>query len=116
MRFLVDECVGPAFARWLSEQGHDVFSVYDNARGIDDDSIIEKAFKEGRILITSDKDFGDKVFHQRKPHSGVILLRMDDERPANKIKMIERLLDAYGKVVESRFVVVTEKTIRIAGE
>jgi predicted nuclease of predicted toxin-antitoxin system len=27
MRFLVDECTGPAVARWLREQGHDVFSV-----------------------------------------------------------------------------------------
>jgi len=32
MRFLVDECTGPKVARWLREQGHEVFSVYDEAR------------------------------------------------------------------------------------
>lgn len=28
MRFLVDECTGPAVARWLREQSHEVFSVF----------------------------------------------------------------------------------------
>jgi predicted nuclease of predicted toxin-antitoxin system len=36
MRFLVDECTGPGVARWLTQQGHDVFSVFDDARGGDD--------------------------------------------------------------------------------
>lgn len=31
MRFLVDECTGPAVARWLEKQGFEVFSVYDEA-------------------------------------------------------------------------------------
>ncbi|CAD7781043.1 hypothetical protein BLFGPEAP_02694 [Candidatus Methanoperedenaceae archaeon GB50] len=32
MRFLVDECTGPAVARWSQRLHHDVFSVYDEAR------------------------------------------------------------------------------------
>ena len=51
MKFLVDECTGPAVARWLKQQGHDVFSVYDQARGIGDDRVIEIAQIERRILI-----------------------------------------------------------------
>jgi uncharacterized protein with PIN domain len=31
MRFMVDECTGPAVARWLRQQNHDVFSVYEQA-------------------------------------------------------------------------------------
>ena len=46
MRFLVDECTGPAVARWLREQGHEVFSIYEQARGLEDDTIIQKAFEE----------------------------------------------------------------------
>ncbi len=37
MRFLVDECAGPMVAKWLAAQGHEVFSVYDLARGMKDD-------------------------------------------------------------------------------
>jgi predicted nuclease of predicted toxin-antitoxin system len=72
MKLLVDECTGPAVARWLEQQGHDVFSVYDRARGIDDDKVIEIAQGEGRILITNDRGFGEKVFRERRPHHGVV--------------------------------------------
>ena len=41
MRFLVDECTGPAVAQWLRAQAHDVFSVYDEARGLDDERIFQ---------------------------------------------------------------------------
>lgn len=61
MRFLVDECTGPAVADWLQLQQHEVFSVFTFARGITDDDIIQKAFAEDWILITNDKDFGEKI-------------------------------------------------------
>lgn len=80
MRFLVDECIGPAVAEWLRVQGYEVFSVYDEARGWDDDAIIRKAFTENWILITNDKDFGEKIYRGGQPHRGVILLRLDDEQ------------------------------------
>jgi predicted nuclease of predicted toxin-antitoxin system len=80
MRFLVDECTGPAVARWLRAQQHDVFSVYDEARGIGDEEVIERAFAENRVLVTNDKDFGEKIFRERLPHRGVILLRLADDR------------------------------------
>lgn len=44
MRFLVDENAGVAVGRWLREQGHEVFSVYEEARGISDNEIIQKVF------------------------------------------------------------------------
>ena len=89
MGFLVDECTGPRVAQWLSEQGHDVFSVYQEARGSDDDSIIRKACEEDWILITNDKDFGEKVFRGRHPHQGIIFLRLADNRANNKIEVLK---------------------------
>ena len=88
MRFLVDESTGPYLATWLREHGHQVFSVYEQARGFDD-SIIEKAYSENWILITNDKDFGEKVFRERRLHRGVVLLRLDDERAAMKITTLK---------------------------
>ncbi|MEM7760295.1 MAG: DUF5615 family PIN-like protein [Cyanobacteria bacterium P01_A01_bin.40] len=52
MRFLGHECTGVKVARWLREEGHEVFSVYEEARGITNDVIIKKAFDENWILIT----------------------------------------------------------------
>ena len=114
MRFLVDECTGPAVANWLREQGHEVFSVYDEVRGADDDTILQKAFQENWILITNDKDFGEKIHREGYPHHGVILLRLDDERPTAKIETLRRLLRNYADRLPDQFVVVTETKVRFA--
>jgi predicted nuclease of predicted toxin-antitoxin system len=114
MRFLVDESTGPAVAEWLRLQGHEVFSVYDEARGMDDDNIIQKAFTENWILMTNDKDFGDKIYRERRPHKGVVLLRLDDERAPIKVQILKRLIESYMDRLLDQFVVVTERAIRFA--
>ena len=112
MRFLVDECTGPAVAHWLRAQKHEVFSVYEEARGMEDDEVITKAFAENWILITNDKDFGEKIYRERRPHKGVVLLRLEDERTVNKIAILQRLLEGYAERLTDQFVVVTERQFR----
>ncbi|MBW2154811.1 MAG: DUF5615 family PIN-like protein [Deltaproteobacteria bacterium] len=114
MRFLVDECTGPAVAEWLHGQGHEVFSVYDEARGLDDETIIQKAFAENWILTTNDKDFGERIYREGRPHRGVILLRLEDERTVVKIEVLRRLLQSYADRLPDQFVVVTEMRVRFA--
>lgn len=116
MRFLVDECTGPAVAKWLRSLHHDVFSIYDETRGLDDESIIKKANLENYILITNDKDFGEIVFRMRKPHKGVILLRLEDEQSENKISVLQQVLESYSDKLADNFTIVTEKTVRIIKE
>jgi predicted nuclease of predicted toxin-antitoxin system len=114
MRFLVDECTGLAVAHWLRAQKHEVFSVYEEARGMEDDEVITKAFAENWILITNDKDFGEKIYRERRPHKGVVLLRLEDERAVNKIAILQRLLEGYAEWLTDQFVVVTERQVRFA--
>ena len=114
MRFLVDECTGPAVAAWLREQNHEVFSVFEQSRGMNDEGIIQKAYSEKWILITNDKDFGDKVYRDGRLHRGVILLRLDDERSVTKIQVLTRLLKNYPDRLLDSFVVATEKQVRFA--
>ncbi len=114
MRFLVDECTGPRLAQWLREQGHEIFSIYDEARGMDDEQIIQKTFAENWILITNDKDFGEKVYRERRPHRGVIFMRLEDERAANKIEVLRQLLEQYIDRLVDQFIVVTDTRVRFA--
>jgi predicted nuclease of predicted toxin-antitoxin system len=114
LRFLVDENTGVVVSQWLKGLGYEVFSVYEEARGTDDDSILRKAFDENWILITSDKDFGEKVYRERQPHRGIILLRLEDERSVNKVKILQSLLESYSDQVAGNFVVATEKRVRVA--
>lgn len=114
MRFLVDECTGPAVARWLLDQGHDVFSVYETARGIDDDAVIARAVSEGRILVTNDKDFGEKVFRDGQIHAGIVLLRLQDDSASGKVAAIRGLLAFHTERLEGSFTVVTDRQVRFA--
>jgi len=114
MRFLVDECAGPTVAKWLREQGHEVFSVFDDAQGITDDEVLRKATEEGWILVTNDKDFGEMIFRERRPHRGVIFLRLSDERSASKIAVLGHLLANHSARLPEQFVTVTETKVRFA--
>ncbi|MGD1918254.1 MAG: DUF5615 family PIN-like protein [Pleurocapsa sp.] len=112
MRFLVDECTGRRVTQWLRQEGHEVFSVYEEARGISDKKIVSKAFAENWILITNDKDFGEKVYREKYPHHGIILMRLKNERSSNKIDVLRRLLSMYSHKLADSFVVVTESQVR----
>jgi predicted nuclease of predicted toxin-antitoxin system len=114
MRFLIDECTGPAVARWLQGQQHEVFSVYETARGMVDEEVLQKAYNENWILVTNDKGFGEKVYRERRPHRGVIFLRLDDERTANKIMVLQHLLARYAERLPDSFVVAAETQVRFA--
>jgi predicted nuclease of predicted toxin-antitoxin system len=114
MRFIVDECTGPAVANWLRQNGYEVFSVFEEDRGAHDDSIIQKALDGDWILITNDKDFGDKVYRDGRLHWGVILLGPEDERAISKIQILSELLKNYLDRLPDSFVVVTEKQVRFA--
>ena len=114
MRFLVDESTGPAVAEWLRQKGHDVFSVYEEARGMANEDIIQKAFSESWIVITNDKDFGEKAYREKRPHKGIVLLRLEDERAFLKIEIVRRLLESHADRLSGRFVVVSEGGVRFA--
>ncbi len=92
----------------------EVFSVYEEARGMDDDDIIHKAFAENWILITNDKDFGEKVYREQRSHRGIILLRLENERATNKIETLRRLMEMYSEQLFDHFIVVTETQIRFS--
>lgn len=114
MRFVVDECTGPYVASWLREQGYDVVSIFDDAPGSKDSDILRMAYTENRILITNDRDFGEKVFREGAEHHGIIFLRIIDQRSAIKISVIADVLARFADQLVDRFVVITEDKIRFA--
>jgi predicted nuclease of predicted toxin-antitoxin system len=79
-----------------------------------DDDIIRKAFAENWILMTNDRDFGEKVYRERHALKGVVPLRLEDERAPIKIQTLKRLLGSYADRLPDQFVVVTETTVRFA--
>lgn len=81
---------------------------------MEDVDILNKAFREDWVLITNDKDFGERVYREHRPHHGIILLRLEDERAAVKIETLGRLLANYADRLVDQFVVVSETKVRFA--
>lgn len=113
MKVLADENIGLEVVAFLRSRGTDIASITEISPGISDATVLAKAVEEDRILITSDTDFGELVYHSRQLHTGVILLRLDDERNANKIRVLKDLLDKYSDELAGSFTVVTETNVRI---
>jgi len=58
------------------------------------------------------RGFGEKVFRERRPHHGVVFLRLADERAVNKIRVLDQLISLHGEAMAGHFVVVTDTRIR----
>lgn len=112
----MDENVGSSVADWLKKQRHNVSSVYEVCRGESDTFVLDKALVEERILLTNDKDFGEMVFRHKRPHSGVILLRLANEQPLKTIAAMRGLLERYSDQLAENYIVVTETAVRIVRE
>ena len=113
MRFLVDESAGQSTASYLRTLGHDVASVQEKNPGMEDAEVCEWANREDRTIVTNDKGFGELIFRERNPNRGVVLLRLQDERAANRIRVISRLLASYEERIRDHFVVASETRARI---
>lgn len=58
MRFLVDEQLPPALARWLVAHGHDAEHVYDiGLTGLTDSQISQRALDTLAVVVTKDEDY-----------------------------------------------------------
>jgi len=79
----------------------------------DDDEILELARAEQRILITNDKDFGELVFRGGLEHHGVLLLRLQDERPSHRVQIVDFVMKNHADRLAGNFAVATEKSLRI---
>ena len=74
MRVLLDSCVSGSLRDPLQADGHDV--VWTGEWEVDpgDDEILAHAHREGRALITLDKDFGTLAVLHGQPHAGIVRL------------------------------------------
>ena len=96
----------------MREEGHDVLYVLEEDRGGTDDSILMRAWSEGRILITEDKDFGELVYRLKKPAVGIVLIRISVEKRELKRLRIEKLITEFSDRLKGHFVVVGETSFR----
>jgi predicted nuclease of predicted toxin-antitoxin system len=111
--FLADESCDFLIVRKLRSAEYDVLSVAESFPSATDKQVLEHANKEGRILLTEDKDFGEWVFAHGEKMEGVILIRF----PGNARKLLGEeiilLIDDHGIELKKCFVVLEPGRARL---
>jgi predicted nuclease of predicted toxin-antitoxin system len=111
--FLADENVELVIIARLREDGHDVASVSEMAPGIDDDHVLATANDGNRILITSDKDFGELVYRLGRAAAGVVLLRILGLSLEQKAALVSAAIRAHRDELDGAFTVISPGVVRI---
>jgi len=97
----------------LRNEGHDVLYVLETHRGGPDDVVLRQAYREERVLLTEDKDFGELVFRQRLVAHGVVLLRLAGVSPQDKASIVLSVIRDHDNELANAFTVVTRSGLRI---
>lgn len=106
MKLLLDSCVSLRIRGELAAEGHDVSAAADWERDPGDVEILDRAHREGRILITLDKDFGELAIIQERPHSGI--LRLVDISISRQAAVSLHVLDQHGEELRRGAIVTAE--------
>lgn len=75
--------------------------------------MLEIARREGSLLLTADKDFGELVFRNREPHYGVLLIRSLERSPEENAANTLAAISQYGAELLNRFSVLAGGVLRI---
>jgi predicted nuclease of predicted toxin-antitoxin system len=112
MKLLLDAHISRRIIAILEARGHDLLRASTFALRTSDESILRRAAAEDRIVVTSDKDFGELVFRVKQRSAGVILLRIDVASEQERAAVVEKFWPQIEAAVPGHFVVVTSRTVR----
>jgi predicted nuclease of predicted toxin-antitoxin system len=98
--------------RALRAAGHDVFAIAESA-GASDEAVMARAYREGRVLSTEDRDFGELVYARGQPAAGVVFVkfpsRVREAKPAAVVETVAKL----GARLREGFAVVEPGRVRV---
>lgn len=114
LRFLADESCDFAVVRALRSVGYDVLAVAEFTNQSLDPAVIEQAHREGRILLTEDKDFGWHVFVSHAASAGVMLIRFPSQARRALGNAVLQVVREQADKLPGSFVVIQPGQVRIS--
>lgn len=116
LKLLLNANLSPETAGFIREFfGFDVKCLLEEGVShISDDDVTALALKEGRVIVTSDLDFGQIYHFNRKSELGVIVLRLSDQTVESVNMALQDFFSAHGdeKTLNSNLVVVEDSRYR----
>ena len=115
LKFLADMGISPLTVQGLRDQGHDALHLHEEGlERLPDEEILEKAHREGRILLTHDLDFSQLLAQTGAESPSVILFRLADMRPESVSRHLQLVLaQAEEELHQGAIVSVREGQIRV---
>ena len=90
----------------LRNKGIDIVPIKELMSGSSDETVLETANEQGRILITFDSDFGQLIFRQKLEARGVILLKFAPKSTQQVVDVTLNVLKTQAKI-EGNFFIAT---------
>jgi predicted nuclease of predicted toxin-antitoxin system len=113
MKFFADENVARAIIQWLRQRGHDVLSAAEAGPGEDDAVWLRQAERLERVIVTSDKDFGELIFRDRLNSHGIVLIRMQRLSLRQRLARLSAVWSTVEANPQGKFIVITEGRVRV---
>ena len=114
IRFVADEGCDFTVVRALRKAGFDVLCISESTPRAEDSKVIGLALREGRILLTEDKDFGRLVYSHGQETAGVIFLRFPTFARKQISRDVLNLVKQQGEKLAGSFTTVQPGRIRIS--
>ncbi len=113
LKFVLDVGVGNKVWEYLNTEGYDALLITMLNPNMPDSEILSIAENEERMVITMDKDFGELVYHSKKAHKGVLLLRLEDATGVEKVEVMQFIINNFKDQLEGKFCVFKNGRLRI---
>jgi predicted nuclease of predicted toxin-antitoxin system len=113
MRFLADENISRLVIERIRAAGFDVMSISATLSGASDNDVLVTADREGRILITEDRDFGELVVRQRLGVLGIIMLELDRLSNVAEAEIVVRVVSTHRDKLHDNLLVIEPGRVRI---
>ena len=112
MNIVADESVDSGIVERLRRDGHEVRYIAEMEPGLLDDAVLDLATREGAVLLTADKDFGEMVFRLRRFSRGIVLLRLAGLSAGRKAAIVAAAVNNHPADLAAGFTVITPGTCR----
>ena len=116
VKFLADVNLEDSFVKLLRDLKFDTKQISEIDCFMIDEDIIKLGLNQERVIITEDKDFGEKIYKERIFCFGIILIRVlnkDRLSLEKRIKNMSELLKFQSENLINNFTVISDAKIRI---